>query len=239
MTISVGIHWCLTPNFPFGDLYLSTIWPVLFIMIAANRSWLPIISRLAMCVASQIQKFVEVRLLQQHLIVVLNAKLVRHPQELIYVPVTALHAPTSDVNVTAGLALATSHSYFYAGLQSRGLSYVDRYVSPVAYLLPINVLEDFSKPLSLSFRLLGNIMADELTIAVLASLVAFIIPVAVMCLGIFTSAIQALVFATLAGAYISEATDCHYRKISPTPIIKPSSGWQIYAEQLPTCLTKV
>ncbi len=35
MTISVGIHWCLTPNFPFGALHLSTIWPFLFIMIAA------------------------------------------------------------------------------------------------------------------------------------------------------------------------------------------------------------
>ena len=113
------------------------------------------------------------------------------------------------MNVTAGLALATSHTYFYAGFQTRSIGYLARYVTPVAYLLPINLLEDFSKPLSLSFRLLGNIMADELTIAVLSSLVAFIVPVAVMCLGIFTSAIQALVFATLAGAYIAEATEVH------------------------------
>lgn len=34
-------------------------------------------------------------------------------------------------------------------------------------LLPINVLEDFTKPLSLSFRLFGNILADELVVAVL------------------------------------------------------------------------
>ena len=88
-----------------------------------------------------------------------------------------LHAPTADINVTAGLALATSHAYFYAGFQTRSFGYLERYVSPAAYLLPIN---DFSKPLSLSFRLLGNIMADELTIAVLSSLVAFIVPVAVM-----------------------------------------------------------
>ena len=94
-----------------------------------------------------------------------------------------LHAPTADINVTAGLALATSHAYFYAGFQTRSFGYLERYVSPVAYLLPINLLEDFSKPLSLEsehFRLLGNIMADELTIAVLSSLVAFIVPVAVM-----------------------------------------------------------
>ena len=88
---------------------------------------------------------------------------------------TELHAPTADINVTAGLALATSHAYFYAGFQTRSFGYLERYVSPVAYLLPINLLEDFSKPLSLSFRLLGNIMADELTIAVLSSLVAFIV----------------------------------------------------------------
>jgi F-type H+-transporting ATPase subunit a len=99
------------------------------------------------------------------------------PIELIRVPETELHAPTADINVTAGLALATSHAYFYAGFQTRSFGYLERYVSPVAYLLPIN---DFSKPLSLSFRLLGNIMADELTIAVLSSLVAFIVPVAVM-----------------------------------------------------------
>ena len=105
------------------------------------------------------------------------------PLELIHVPQAEVRAPTADVNVTASLALATSHAYFYAGFQTRSIGYFARYVTPVAYLLPINLLEDFSKPLSLSFRLLGNIMADELTIAVLASLVSFIVPVAVMCLG--------------------------------------------------------
>jgi hypothetical protein len=77
------------------------------------------------------------------------------------VPETELHAPgTSTIAVLSSL-----------------VAFI------VAYLLPINLLEDFSKPLSLEsehFRLLGNIMADELTIAVLSSLVAFIVPVAVM-----------------------------------------------------------
>ncbi len=39
ITISVGIHWCLTPNFPFGAIHLSTIWPVLLIMIATCSLW--------------------------------------------------------------------------------------------------------------------------------------------------------------------------------------------------------
>jgi len=78
------------------------------------------------------------------------------------------------------------------------------------FLLPINVLEDFTKPLSLSFRLFGNILADELVVGVLVSLVPLIIPIPIMLLGCFTSAIQALVFATLAGAYIGEAVEDHH-----------------------------
>jgi F0F1-type ATP synthase membrane subunit a len=59
--------------------------------------------------------------------------------------------------------------------------------------LPINVLEDFTKPLSLSFRLFGNILADELVVAVLVALVPLVIPIPIMLLGLFTSGIQALV----------------------------------------------
>ena len=121
-----------------------------------------------------------------------------------------LAAPTNDINTTVALALLTSISYFYAGLNKKGLGYFKRYVSPAAFLLPINVLEDFSKPLSLSFRLFGNILADELVVGVLVALVPLIIPIPVMLLGVFTSAIQALVFATLAGAYIGEAIEDHH-----------------------------
>ena len=118
-----------------------------------------------------------------------------------------LAAPTNDINTTACLALLTSMSYFYAGINKNGLGYFKRYVSPAVFLLPINILEDFSKPLSLSFRLFGNILADELVVGVLVSLVPLAIPIPVMLLGLFTSAIQALVFATLCAAYIGEALE--------------------------------
>ena len=106
--------------------------------------------------------------------------------------------------------LLTSIAYFYAGLNKKGLNYFKRYISPAAFLLPINILEDFTKPLSLSFRLFGNILADELVVAVLVSLIPFIIPIPIMLLGLFTSGIQALVFSTLAGAYIGEALEDHH-----------------------------
>ena len=131
------------------------------------------------------------------------------PWGIIEIPNGELAAPTNDINTTVALALLTSISYFYAGLSKKGLGYFKRYISPAAFLLPINILEDFTKPVSLSFRLFGNILADELVVGVLVSLVPLIIPIPIMLLGVFTSAVQALVFATLAGAYIGEALEDH------------------------------
>lgn len=131
------------------------------------------------------------------------------PWRLIELPSGELAAPTNDINTTVSLALLTSIAYFYAGLRKKGFSYFKRYIEPAPFLLPINILEDFTKPLSLSFRLFGNILADELVVGVLITLVPLVVPIPLMLLGLFTSAIQALVFATLAGAYIGESLEGH------------------------------
>jgi F-type H+-transporting ATPase subunit a len=132
------------------------------------------------------------------------------PWRLIELPHGELAAPTNDINTTVALALLTSLSYFYAGFKKKGISYFTKYVQPTPILLPINILEDFTKPLSLSFRLFGNILADELVVAVLISLVPLVVPIPMMFLGLFTSGIQALIFATLAAAYIGESIEGHH-----------------------------
>jgi F-type H+-transporting ATPase subunit a len=131
------------------------------------------------------------------------------PWKLLKLPEGELAAPTNDINTTVALALLVSLAYFYAGFRKKGLGYFRKYIEPTPVLLPIAILEDFTKPLSLSFRLFGNILADELVVAVLVLLVPLFVPLPVMLLGLFTSAIQALVFATLAGAYIHEALEGH------------------------------
>jgi F-type H+-transporting ATPase subunit a len=129
------------------------------------------------------------------------------PWKLIALPEGELAAPTNDINTTIALSLLTSLAYFYAGFSKKGLGYFKRYVQPIPLLLPINILEDFTKPLSLSFRLFGNVLADELTVTVLTSLVPLVIPLPIMCLGIFAGSVQALIFSTLAAAYIAEALE--------------------------------
>nr|YP_001876576.1 ATP synthase CF0 A subunit [Welwitschia mirabilis]B2Y1V9.1 RecName: Full=ATP synthase subunit a, chloroplastic; AltName: Full=ATP synthase F0 sector subunit a; AltName: Full=F-ATPase subunit IV [Welwitschia mirabilis]ABY26789.1 ATP synthase CF0 subunit IV [Welwitschia mirabilis]AMA21049.1 ATP synthase CF0 subunit IV [Welwitschia mirabilis]BAH11229.1 ATP synthase CF0 A chain [Welwitschia mirabilis] len=132
------------------------------------------------------------------------------PWGVVKLPHGELAAPTNDINTTVALALLTSVAYFYAGLAKKGLSFFGKYIQPTPILLPINILEDFTKPLSLSFRLFGNILADELVVAVLVSLVPLVVPIPVMLLGLFTSGIQALIFATLAAAYIGESLENHH-----------------------------
>jgi F-type H+-transporting ATPase subunit a len=129
------------------------------------------------------------------------------PWKLIQLPEGELAAPTNDINTTVALALLTSIAYFYAGLSKKGLGYFKHYIEPIPVLFPLKVLEDFTKPLSLSFRLFGNVLADELTIAVLTTLVPLIVPLPIMLLGIFAGSVQALIFSTLAAAYIAEALE--------------------------------
>ena len=131
------------------------------------------------------------------------------PWKLIKLPGGELAAPTNDINTTVALALLTSMAYFYAGLRKNGISYFSRYIQPTPILLPINILEDFTKPLSLSFRLFGNVLADELVVSVFTLLVPILIPLPVMILGLFASSIQALIFSTLSAAYIGEAIEGH------------------------------
>ena len=127
------------------------------------------------------------------------------PYKLIHIPASELAPPTNDINVTTCLALLTSIAYFYAGISKKGIISFFK-----ARLNPLTFLEDFTKPLSLSFRLFGNILADDLAVSVLVMLVPLFVPIPLMLLGLFTSAIQALVFSTLAGAYIGESLEDHH-----------------------------
>jgi F-type H+-transporting ATPase subunit a len=70
--------------------------------------------------------------------------------KLIEIPSGELAAPTNDINTTAALAILTSLTYFSAGFSIKGIGYFKRYVQPSAFLLPINIIEDFIKPVSLN-----------------------------------------------------------------------------------------
>jgi F-type H+-transporting ATPase subunit a len=121
-----------------------------------------------------------------------------------------LMSPTSKLNVTVGCALVVFVYYHWQGIKSQGLfKYLKHFTGPIPLiaplLLPIEIISHFSRPLSLSIRLFGNIFAEELLIVIIASIIPFILPIPFMAVAIFTAVIQAFVFVLLSCIYIGGA----------------------------------
>ncbi len=119
-------------------------------------------------------------------------------------------SPTANLNVTVGCAIFIFIYYHYQGIRKHGLwGYIKTFMGPVWWLswlfFPIEVVSHFSRPLSLSMRLFGNIFGEDLVIIIIASLVPFIAPMPVMALAIFTSLLQAFIFVMLSTIYLSGA----------------------------------
>ena len=72
-------------------------------------------------------------------------------------------------------------------------------------MLPIELISHFSRVLSLSLRLFGNIFGEELVILILASIIPFIVPLPMMLLGLLTSTLQAAIFVMLTMIYLGGA----------------------------------
>lgn len=114
--------------------------------------------------------------------------------------------PTSNWNVTITLALITVFAVHIAGFNENGMHYLGHFISPSPLMLPLNLLEEITHPLSLTVRLFGNIFGEEMIIAYMLFLVPFLIPSALMCLSVLLGAIQAIVFTILSASYIATAT---------------------------------
>lgn len=120
-----------------------------------------------------------------------------------------LKAPTSNLSVTAGLAIVVFLATQFIGVKERGLAYFKHFIEPLPFMLPLNIIEQFVRPLSLSLRLYGNIFGEEMVVAGLFALVPLAVPVPMQLLGLLFGFIQAFVFTLLAAIYISEAAAHH------------------------------
>jgi len=119
-------------------------------------------------------------------------------------------SPTSKINVTLGCALCVFVYYHWQGMRAQGVGkYLKHFTGPIPLLaplmVPIEIISHFSRPISLSIRLFGNIFAEELLIVVIASIIPFFLPLPFMAIAIFTGTIQAFVFVLLSCIYIAGA----------------------------------
>jgi len=120
----------------------------------------------------------------------------------------------ADLNTTFALALISVGAIQFYGVKYLGINYFKKFLNftnPINFFLGIlEIVSEFSKVLSFSFRLFGNVFAGE----VLLTIVAFLVPVLAsfpfIILEVFVGFVQALVFSMLTAVFISGAVTAHH-----------------------------
>jgi F-type H+-transporting ATPase subunit a len=130
-----------------------------------------------------------------------------------------LPAPTADTNLTYAMAITVMIGAWSYGISQKGVKgYFSHFLQPYKFLLPLNVIEEITKPISLALRLFGNIFAGSILLALIASLTAWtvgVIPVGGVLSVLFgimwklfdmaIGGIQAFIFALLTVLYFGMA----------------------------------
>ena len=116
-------------------------------------------------------------------------------------------APTASLSVTAGLGVVTFLFLQFAGLRCGVKHYFKRFVSPMFFMLPLLLLDEFIKPASLALRLFGNVFGEEMVTEELYHIFPIGVPIVMMVLSILFCALQAMVFTMLTSIYLDEVTE--------------------------------
>jgi F-type H+-transporting ATPase subunit a len=136
-----------------------------------------------------------------------------------------LRAPSSDVNITIGLALVSFIIFHVEGFRHLGVrGYLGKFF-PIGqfrhgigagfiamFVGLIELMLEFVKPVTLSMRLFGNIYGGEVALGVITSLTIALIPVGLIALELMLNAIQALIFSVLTLMFIVLAIESHHEE---------------------------
>jgi len=118
-----------------------------------------------------------------------------------------LASPTSDINTPLALALVVFVAIYYYGIRSKGLvKFFKEFASPI-FLLPLEIVGQVSRTLSLTLRLFGNVLSGDLIVSILLSLIPLFVPLPLMGLSLLIGLLQASVFTALASVYVASSIE--------------------------------
>lgn len=121
---------------------------------------------------------------------------------------TYIRPPTSDVNLTFAMAIFVMIMVWITGIRVKGKQYFRHFIEPYPVMLPLNIIEELTKPVTLSLRLFGNILSGTVMVSVLALMPAAVqwLPTSAWKLfDLFIGLLQALIFALLTIIYFGSA----------------------------------
>ncbi len=124
--------------------------------------------------------------------------------------IPGFEAPSSSLNMTLTLALTVFVYYNFVGIKTHGVvKYFKHFSGPVWWLawlmFPVEIVSHFSRIISLSFRLMGNIKGDDMFLAVILMLVPWVLPLIPFALLTFGAFLQAFIFMMLTYVYLAGA----------------------------------
>ncbi|TFB08443.1 F0F1 ATP synthase subunit A [Candidatus Atribacteria bacterium MT.SAG.1] len=121
--------------------------------------------------------------------------------------VPGFQPPTGSLSTTSALAICVFFAIPIFGIAKKGMGgYFKQYLKPSIFMMPFNIIGDFSRILALSVRLFGNMMSGTLIVAVLFIVTPLFVPIVMQVLGLLIGQIQAYIFTVLAAVYIASAT---------------------------------
>ncbi|MHC1698063.1 MAG: F0F1 ATP synthase subunit A [Geobacteraceae bacterium] len=121
--------------------------------------------------------------------------------------VPGFEPPTGSLSTTAALAICVFIAVPFFGVLQKGVfGYLKHYIKPSVFMLPFEVIGEFSRTLALAVRLYGNIMSGTIIVGILLSIAPLFFPIIMQVLGLLIGLIQAYIFAVLAMVYIASAT---------------------------------
>ncbi len=115
--------------------------------------------------------------------------------------------PTGSLSTTTALALCVFIAVPLYGISQLGIwKYLKQYCRPNLFMLPFNIIGEFTRTLALAVRLYGNIMSGVVIGGIFLSFTPFFFPIVMQVLGLLTGTIQAYIFSVLTMVYIASAT---------------------------------
>ena len=132
--------------------------------------------------------------------------------------VPGIEPPTAHVETDAALALIVFVSVAWFGIRARGpLGWLGSFAEPNLAMMPLNLVESFTRTFSLLVRLFGNVMSGVFLVGIVLSLVGLLVPIPLMALELLTGTVQAYIFSVLAMVFIGGAIGGSTRRGGATP----------------------
>ena len=128
------------------------------------------------------------------------------PLRIIHLKEGELASPTNDINLTAAMAVIVLIYYVFFGIKAKGRKFFIHEFSFTGIVMAlVEILEMFTRPLSLAIRLFANIFAGEILVSIALGAMAYCLPLPIMLFEILVAFIQATVFMMLTIAYVGSA----------------------------------